>query len=83
VGNGALPSRTAVVDDPAILEIYPYATRMQEALQALKPRPVTPYYGQWTTDVLQPTLGAVMARQTTPEDAVQTIAQQMRMIAGQ
>lgn len=83
VGDGALPSRIAVVDDPAILEIYPYAARMQEALQALKPRPVTPYYGQWTSDVLQPTLGAVMARQVTPEDAVQTMAQQMRMIAGQ
>lgn len=83
IGNGSLPSRTAVVDDPAILERFPYAARMQEALQSLRPRPVTPYYGQWTSDVLQPTLGAVMARQTTPEDAVPAMAAQMRQIAGQ
>lgn len=83
VGNGSLPSRIAVTDTPELLEVYPYAARMQEALQALKPRPVTPYYGQWAADVLQPTLGAVMARQITPEDAVPMIAEQMRQIAGQ
>jgi ABC-type glycerol-3-phosphate transport system substrate-binding protein len=83
VGNGSLPSRIAVTDTPELLEVYPYAARMQEALQALKPRPVTPYYGQWAADVLQPAIGAVMARQITPEDAVPMIAEQMRQIAGQ
>jgi multiple sugar transport system substrate-binding protein len=81
--SGQLPSRIAVVDDPAILEKFPYAARIQEALQSLRPRPVTPYYGQWTSDVLQPTLGAVMTRQKTPEDAVVEMAAQMRQIAGQ
>lgn len=83
LGSGELPSRVAVVDDPAIQEKFPYAARIQEALQALRPRPVTPYYGQWTSDVLQPTLGAVMTRQMTPEDAVREMAEQMRQIAGQ
>lgn len=83
VATGELPSRIAIVDDPAVQERFPYAPRIQEALQALKPRPVTPYYGQWTSDVLQPMLGAVMTRQITPEDAVVEMAAQMRQIAGQ
>jgi multiple sugar transport system substrate-binding protein len=83
VGNGELPSRIDIVNDPAVAERFPYAPRLQDALQALRPRPVTPYYGQWTSDVLQPTLGSVMTRQLSPEDAVAQVATQMREIAGQ
>jgi multiple sugar transport system substrate-binding protein len=80
LGNGNLPARSAVFDDPEVVEKYTYADRLAPAFEALKPRPVTPYYSQMSADALQPNYGAAMTRQKTPEEAIADMAETMRQI---
>lgn len=80
LGNGNLPSRSAVFDDPKVKAKYTYVDRLKPAFEALKPRPVTPYYSQLSADALQPNYGAAMTRQKTPDQAVKAMADSMRQI---
>lgn len=82
LGNGNLPARSAVFDDPAVIEKYTYVDRLKPAFEALKPRPVTPYYSQMSADALQPNYGAAMSRQKEPEQAVADAAEALRQIIG-
>lgn len=80
--NGNLPARSAVFDDPEVVEKYAYVDRLKPAFEALKPRPVTPYYSQMSADALQPNYGAAMSRQKSPEQAVTDMAEAVRQILG-
>jgi multiple sugar transport system substrate-binding protein len=80
LGNGNLPARSAVFEDPEVAEKYAYADRLGPAFEALKPRPVTPYYSQMSADALQPNYGAAMTRQKTPDEAIADMAETMRQI---
>jgi multiple sugar transport system substrate-binding protein len=80
LGNGNLPARSAVFDDPKVKEKYTYVDRLKPAFEALKPRPVTPYYSQLSSDALQPNYGAAMTRQKQPEQAIKDMADAMRQI---
>jgi multiple sugar transport system substrate-binding protein len=82
LGNGNLPARSAVFDDPRVKEKYTYVDRLQPAFEALKPRPVTPYYSQMSADALQPNYGAAMVRDKTPEEAIIAMADGLRQIIG-
>ena len=82
LGNGNLPARSAVFDDPDVIEKYAYVDRLRPAFEALKPRPVTPYYSQISADALQPNFGAAMSRQKGPEQAVTDAAEAIRQIIG-
>lgn len=82
LGNGNLPARSAVFEDPEVTEKYAYVDRLKPAFEALKPRPVTPYYSQMSADVLQPNYGAAMSRQKTPEEAVADMAEGLRQVLG-
>lgn len=75
-----LPSRPAVFDDPQIQAKYPYAKSAQASFANLKPRPVTPFYGQMSADAIQPNFGAVMAKQKSPQQAIKDMADKMRQI---
>ena len=50
---GHLPARPAVFEDSEVQEKYAYVDRLGPAFEALKPRPVTPYYSQMSADALQ------------------------------
>ena len=80
LANGNLPARSAVFDDPDVKARYAYVDRLKPAFEALKPRPVTPYYSQMSADALQPNYGAAMSRQKTPEQAVADAAEALRQI---
>ncbi len=78
-----LPSRPAVFDDAEIQKKYPYAKSAQSSFAALKPRPVTPFYPQMSADALQPSFGAVMAKQKPVEQGIKDMADGMRKIIKQ
>jgi multiple sugar transport system substrate-binding protein len=78
--GGYLPARPAVFDDPDIQKKYPYAKAAQASFENLKPRPVTPFYPQMSTDAIQPAFGQAMARQLTPDQAIKQMGDKMREI---
>ncbi len=79
---GHLPARPAVFEDADVQEKYSYVDRLAPAFEALKPRPVTPYYSQMSADALQPNFGAAMAQTITPEEAISAMADGMRQVIG-
>jgi multiple sugar transport system substrate-binding protein len=82
LGNGNLPARPAVFEDAEVQEKYTYVDRLAPAFEALKPRPVTPYYSQMSADALQPNYGAAMAQTVSPEEAIAAMADGMRQVIG-
>jgi multiple sugar transport system substrate-binding protein len=82
LGNGNLPARPAVLENADVKAKYSYVDRLAPAFQALKPRPVTPYYSQMSADALQPNYGAAMVRDKTPEEAISAMADGLRQIIG-
>lgn len=78
--GGFLPARPAVFDDPDIQKKYPYAKSAQASFESLKPRPVTPFYPQMSSDAIQPAFGQAMAQQIKPEQAIKQMADKMREI---
>ena len=80
LGGGFLPARSAVFDDPAVLEKYAYVDRLRAAFESLKPRPVTPYYSQMSADVLQPNFGAAITRQKEPAQAIADMAEGLKQV---
>jgi multiple sugar transport system substrate-binding protein len=80
MGNGNLPARMAVFDDPEIQAKYPYAKSAQASFEFLKPRPVTPFYPEISATAIQPAFGQAMARQITPQEAIKQMADKMRTI---
>ncbi len=80
LANGSLPARSAVFDDPEVLAKYPYVPTLRAAFEALRPRPVTPYYGQMSADVLQPNFGQAITRQKDPAQAIADMASGMASV---
>jgi len=80
LNTGNLPVRLAVLDNPDVQAKYPYAKAAQESFKDLKPRPITPYYSQFSSDAIQPSLGAAFTRQKSPEVAIKEMADKMRQI---
>jgi multiple sugar transport system substrate-binding protein len=78
--GGFLPARPAVFDDADIQKKYPYAKSAQASFDNLKPRPVTPFYPEMSSQAIQPAFGQAMAKQITPEQAVKQMADKMRDI---
>lgn len=80
LGNGSLPARPAVLENPEVRTKYAYVDRLAANFEALKPRPVSPYYGTMSADVLQPSLAAAMTRQTEPDQAISDIVSGLEQI---
>ncbi|MCC7368663.1 MAG: ABC transporter substrate-binding protein [Chloroflexi bacterium] len=78
--GGFLPARPAVFDDADIQKKYPYAKSAQASFEALKPRPVTPFYPDMSANAIQPAFGQAMAKQISPEQAIKQMADKMRQI---
>lgn len=83
LGNGNLPSRPAVFDDAEVQAKYPYSKSAQASLGSLKPRPVTPFWAQMSSDAVQPAFGSAMANQLKPDAAIKQMADKMRAIIKQ
>ncbi len=83
LGNGNLPARSAVFDNPEVKAKYTYVDRLRPAFEALRPRPVTPFYSQMSADALQPNFSAAMTRQKEPQQAIDDMAEALRQIVGQ
>lgn len=83
VDNGQLPARPAVFDDPAVQAKYPYAKSAQASLDNLKPRPVTPYWGQMSADAVQPEFGLAFANKKESSAAIKDMSDKMRSIIKQ
>lgn len=81
--NVNLPARPAVFDDPAIQAKYPYAKSAQKTLDNLKPRPVTPYWGQMSADAVQPQFGLAFSNKKESSAAIKDMADAMRKIIKQ
>jgi multiple sugar transport system substrate-binding protein len=83
LGNGSLPAMPAVFDNAEVQKTYPFAARLKPVFESLKPRPVTPYYGQMSADAIQPNFGAAMGRQKSPDQAIKDMADKLRQIVQQ
>ena len=83
LGNGSLPARPAVFDDAEVKAKYPFVDTLRAAFDALKPRPVTPYYSQMSADALQPNFGAAMTRAKEPAQAVADMAADLEQVLAQ
>ena len=59
---------------------YPYAKAAQASFENLKPRPVTPFYPEMSSEAIQPAFGQAMARQIPPDQAIKQMADKMRQI---
>jgi len=81
--NVQLPTRPAVFDDAAIQKKYPYAKNAQDSLNNLKPRPVTPYWGQMSADAVQPQFGLSFSNKKDSATAIKDMADAMRKIIKQ
>lgn len=80
INTSNLPVRAAVLENPDVLTKYPYAKAAQESFKDLRARPITPYYSQFSSDAIQPNLGAALARQIMPDQAIKQMAEKMRQI---
>jgi ABC-type glycerol-3-phosphate transport system substrate-binding protein len=78
---GGAPTQAWVFDDPEVKAKYAYVDKLKSAFDSLKPRPVTPYYGQMSADAIQPNFGAAVTRAKTPDQAIKDMADQLRKIA--
>ena len=77
---GVPPCRPAVFDDADVKAKYSFAEKLKGTFETLKPRPVTPYYGQLSANVIQPVFGKVSTRAITPEEGIKEMADGMRKI---
>ncbi len=80
IGNGNLPSRSAVFDDAEVQKKFPYAKRAQESFNSLKPRGVTPFWAQMVNDAIAPNFGAATTRQKTAEVAIKDMSAKLREV---
>jgi multiple sugar transport system substrate-binding protein len=81
--EGGIPSRTSVLNDPALNEANPYFTALAESLAATPNwRPRTDQWNSVET-VLGTNLNAALAGQMSPEEAVQTASEEVRTIMEQ
>lgn len=83
IGNGNLAARPAVFDDAEIQAKYPYAKSAQASLDNLRPRPVTPFWGQMSSDAVQPEFGLSFANKKDSAAAIKDMADKMRKIIKQ
>jgi multiple sugar transport system substrate-binding protein len=77
---GQFPTRPAMYDDPAraaVLRIP--AARAKEVIERATPRPVTPIYTE-LSEILQVQLHRALARQVSPEEALQRAARDMNAL---
>ena len=81
--NVNLPSRPAVFDNAQIQAKYPYAKSAQASLDNLKPRPVTPFWGQMSSDAVQPQFGLAFSNKKESAAAIKDMADGMRKIIKQ
>ncbi|MEJ7761545.1 MAG: ABC transporter substrate-binding protein [Thermomicrobiales bacterium] len=80
LGNGSLPTRSAVLEAEEVRVKFPYVDRLSAAFESLKPRPVSPYYSQMSADVLQPNFAEVMTRAKEPEQAVNDMVEGIEQV---
>jgi len=81
--NVNLPARPAVFDNAQIQAKYPYAKSAQTSLDNLKPRPVTPFWGQMSADAVQPQFGLSFSNKKDSSAAIKDMADAMRKIIKQ
>lgn len=77
---GVPPCRPTVFDDAEVKAKYAFADKLKVTFESLKPRPVTPFYGQMSANVIQPVFGKVTTRAVTPEEGIKEMADGMRKI---
>lgn len=81
--NGGIPSRTSVLNDPALNEANPYFAALAASLAATPNwRPRTDQWNAVET-VLGTNLNAALSGQVSPEEAVQTASEEIRTIMEQ
>ena len=77
---GVPPCRPAVFDDAEVKAKYAFADKLKVTFENLKPRPVTPFYGQMSANVIQPVFGKITTKAVTPEEGIKEMADGMRKI---
>jgi len=78
LGNGNLPSRSAVFDDADVQKKFPYAKRAQESFNSLRARGITPFWASLVNDAIAPNFGAAITKQKTADQAIKDMAAKMR-----
>lgn len=77
--NGYLPTRRSLYTDPQLVEKYSYFPEMLDVVQEAVLRPQVAQYAQ-ASDILQRYLSAALTGRMTPEDAMQSAADETRTL---
>lgn len=80
--GGFLPTLTELYEDQEILDNVPVIALGGEALQRTVPRPVSPVYSDMSLEMAQQ-FNAVLNGNTSPEDAISTLQENLQNIADQ
>lgn len=79
LATGKVPSRKALFNDPAIVSKYPHYRELLTVLQNAALRPPIAQYAQ-ASDILQRYLSAALTDRMTPEQAMQSAADETRRL---
>jgi multiple sugar transport system substrate-binding protein len=77
--TGNAPAWTSLYNDPDLVQKFPHLPILLQALQAAKPRPITPCYQEVTTAVQDDAYAAIQG-QKTPDQAVQDMTNKLNEI---
>ncbi|MGF1589778.1 MAG: ABC transporter substrate-binding protein [Pleurocapsa sp.] len=77
--TGFVPSRITLFNDPQIVAKYDYYPQLLEVVQSSALRPPIPQYAQ-ASDILQRYLSAAITGKISPEQAMQTAANETRTL---
>jgi multiple sugar transport system substrate-binding protein len=77
-----LPTLKSLYEDQEVLNTLPVARLGKTVLESAKPRPVSPYYSDMSLEMAEQ-FNSVVKGEVSPEEAAQTLQQQMESIVEQ
>jgi trehalose/maltose transport system substrate-binding protein len=82
VEGSYLPTRTDLYDDPETRDSVPVVALAREALQHTRPRPISPYYSDFSLEI-QEQFNASLTGDIAPEDAARTLKENLENLIQQ
>jgi multiple sugar transport system substrate-binding protein len=77
-----LPTLKGLYEDQQVLNAFPVARLGETVLKSAKPRPVSPYYSDMSLEMAEQ-FNSVVKGEVSPEEAAQTLQQQLESIVEQ
>ncbi|PNR95709.1 ABC transporter substrate-binding protein [Petrotoga sp. 9PWA.NaAc.5.4] len=79
VNAGQTPTRIEAYNDPRTIEANPFYVDIFDVFMSAEPRPISPIYNEISYEI-QVAVHSVLTQQTQPENAVKSLAQNLRKL---